>query len=276
MEYLIRYRPLHFIAVESHPERSDPSHTLTWRIESDVGEFLSDLQGRLQSPTESTWSRSLLRNSKGIERIIQDDLDDSGTLHEIRIARSVSQTIFKDHGLFLGNSMPIRDMDMFSDSAGRVVRVGTNRGASGIDGNIASAAGFARGLNHPTTLIIGDLAFIHDVNSLSILKRMDQPVMIILINNRGGGIFSFLPIADFKDVFEPYFVTPHDYSFEHAASLFHIPYHQPRDFEAFIQNYQTALKGQASVIIEARVDRDENKRFHQNLYQKIISFLEAL
>lgn len=274
LEFLAMHRPSHFIAIEDHPERSDPSHSSTWRIEADICEILAALEERLKSTINEKWNQNLYTLSKGIGKIIQNYLPDSGTLNEMLIARLVSQTIPDGHGMFLGNSMPIRDMDMYSDQAGSWIRIGTNRGASGIDGNIATTAGFAKGLDSPTTLIVGDLAFIHDLNSLSILERMDHQVIIIVINNRGSGIFSFLPISNFMDIFETYFGAPHDYYFEDAARLFHIPYFQPRDAGAFLNDYRAAIKGKKTVIIEVRLDREENKRLHKGLDQKIISFLE--
>jgi isochorismate synthase/2-succinyl-5-enolpyruvyl-6-hydroxy-3-cyclohexene-1-carboxylate synthase/2-succinyl-6-hydroxy-2,4-cyclohexadiene-1-carboxylate synthase/O-succinylbenzoate synthase len=75
--------------------------------------------------------------------------------------------------------------------------VAANRGASGIDGVISSAAGFASGLQKPTTLLIGDVSFMHDSNGLMLLRAQPPgaPVTVVLVNNGGGGIFSFLPIA---------------------------------------------------------------------------------
>lgn len=274
LEFVTRYPPSRFVIIENHPERSDPTHTTNWRIEADLVKILTSLEERLESNPNVNWSQNLLMKSKGIGALIKDYLANLDRLSEMQIARVISQTIHEGNGLFMGNSMPIRDMDMFSDPEGQQVRIGTNRGASGIDGNIASASGFAIGLNCPTTLILGDLAFIHDLNSLSILNRMDQQVIIILINNRGGGIFSFLPISQFPDIFKPYFETPHEYSFEHVAKLFRIPYFHPKNQEALIQDYRAAIKGKQSAIIEVLLNREENKRIHQDIYKKIVSFLE--
>ncbi|MGA1790898.1 MAG: 2-succinyl-5-enolpyruvyl-6-hydroxy-3-cyclohexene-1-carboxylic-acid synthase [bacterium] len=274
LEYVTRHPPSRFVTIENHSERSDPTHTTAWRIEADLVELLASLEERIEPDPNVNWREDLLMKSKGIGGLIQAYLADSEGLSELQIARLISQIIPEGHGLFLGNSMPIRDMDMFSDPERQWIRIGTNRGASGIDGNIASASGFAAGLKGPATLILGDLAFIHDLNSLSILNRMDQQVIIILINNRGGGIFSFLPISQFPDLFEPYFGTPHEYSFEHAARLFRIPYFHPKNQDAFIRDYRAAVKGKESAIVEVLLNREENKRIHQDLYKKIISFLE--
>lgn len=98
------------------------------------------------------------------------------------------------------------------------VPVAANRGASGIDGVLSSAAGFAAGLQRPVTLVIGDLSFLHDVNGLSLLRggEMAPPLTIVLINNKGGGIFSFLPVADAvgRAAFERLWGTPQNVDLE--------------------------------------------------------------
>lgn len=108
------------------------------------------------------------------------------------------------------------------------VPVAANRGASGIDGVLSSAAGFAAGLQRPVTLVIGDLSFLHDVNGLSLLRggEMAPPLTVVLINNRGGGIFSFLPVADAvgRAAFERLWGTPQNVDLEgmFAVSCFHL------------------------------------------------------
>ena len=112
-------------------------------------------------------------------------------------------------GLVVTASMPVRDLNMFARPRNEKLSVLSNRGASGIDGNVATAVGFARGLDQPTTLLIGDLALLHDLNSLALVASAPQPLILVVINNDGGGIFHFLPIAEKTDLFEPAFGTPH-------------------------------------------------------------------
>jgi len=186
----------------------------------------------------------------------------------------LSEMIPDSHLLFLANSLPIREMDMFGRSSGARIRIAANRGVSGIDGTIASALGFAVALNKPLTLLTGDLAFLHDLNSLALLSSSQVPIMIILINNGGGGIFSFLPIAEFKEVFEPFFGTPHSLTFKHAASLFQLDYAMPRNLQELCNTYQEAVKKNKSILIEVKTDRQENYDFHLELYRQVIAVLE--
>ena len=142
------------------------------------------------------------------------------------MARGVSRNVPQDHGLVVASSMPVRDLDTYAAAGGAPVPVAANRGASGIDGTVATAAGFARGLERPVTLLIGDLALLHDLNSLAMLR--DVPVVVVVLNNDGGGIFSFLPVAEHKEFFEPYFGTPQGVGFGPAAEMFGLDYEQPR------------------------------------------------
>ena len=82
----------------------------------------------------------------------------------------VAQHVPAESGLFLASSLPVREVDMYADHKGKSVVVGANRGASGIDGTVASACGFAAGLGRPVTLLTGDLALLYDLNSLAMLK----------------------------------------------------------------------------------------------------------
>lgn len=222
-------------------------------------------------------------------------------LSEPKLARLLSMRIPPDHALVLASSMPIRDMDLFGsvrfgfspadavaahatleDSgpagahpphAAQVAAAGVrelgsvpvfaNRGTSGIDGTIATAAGIAAGLDRPVTLVIGDLAFQHDLNSLALLR--DRRVIVVLINNDGGGIFSFLPIAQHEDVFEPYFGTPHGLTFGPAAALYGLAYEAPTNVPAFEAAYSAACARDGSSVIEVRTERRSNRTLHADL-----------
>jgi 2-succinyl-5-enolpyruvyl-6-hydroxy-3-cyclohexene-1-carboxylate synthase len=163
---------------------------------------------------------------------------------------------------------------MFAGQKSQPVKVSANRGASGIDGTIASALGYGKGLKKPVTLLIGDLAFLHDINSLMLVKSTQQPIMIILINNRGGGIFSFLPIAAFPDVFEKYFATPHPYSFEQAAKFFHLAHFKPQTKSEFLEIYIELAKKEKSAIIEIETYRSENFELHNRIQNKVLQALK--
>ena len=152
----------------------------------------------------------------------------------------------------------------------RDILVGANRGASGIDGLVASAVGFAIGSRRPTTVVIGDLAFLHDVNSLQLVRQSPVPINVVVINNNGGGIFHFLPIADGPGDFERLFAMPHGLKdFSHAAAQFAIEYHSARTMPEFRREYQSMLESGGSHIIELQTDRVRNAEYHRWLRTEI-------
>ena len=155
---------------------------------------------------------------------------------------------------------------------GASVPVAANRGASGIDGTVATAAGFARGLGRPVTLLIGDLALLHDLNSLAMLR--DVHVVVVVLNNDGGGIFSFLPIARHEEFFEPYFGTPQGVGFEPAAKMFGLAYEHPGTIEDFVEAYGSACARGSSTLIEIETDRGENVALHRRLLQEVADRIE--
>ncbi|MBN2414060.1 2-succinyl-5-enolpyruvyl-6-hydroxy-3-cyclohexene-1-carboxylic-acid synthase [candidate division KSB1 bacterium] len=261
--------PEHYIVINDNPARLDPAHIVTTRIEAAPELFCRELLTKVKAKSDENRTTRLLSISKQAETVFKQSIDTNNDITEAGIARVISQLIPKDHGLFLANSMPVREMDMYACPEKNRIFVGCNRGVSGIDGTIASAAGFAAGLNRPVTLLAGDLAFIHDINSLLLLKSVTQPVVIVLVNNHGGGIFHFLPIAEHKDIFEKYFITPHNLYFESSAKQFDIPYQQPQNLTDFQNCYQAALNSQKSTIIEIQSNSKLNFEFHQFILTKL-------
>ncbi|MBF0570234.1 MAG: 2-succinyl-5-enolpyruvyl-6-hydroxy-3-cyclohexene-1-carboxylic-acid synthase [Candidatus Omnitrophica bacterium] len=258
-----KQKPLEYIMVLDHALRNDPNHQVTLRIESSVGNFIKTVIGLIKQRKQSSALKVLSKANQITDKLIEKYIFEDGRLSEPCVARMVSQLIPEDQGLFLSNSMPIRDMSNYADFKASRVCVNGNRGASGIDGIIASAAGYASGLQKPVTLMIGDLAALHDLNSLGMLRGLSVPLIIVLLNNGGGGIFSFLPIADFKEGFEKFWGTPHSFSLAGAAAMFELNYSQPMDAVHFKKVYMQALKSQTSTIIEIITSREENLKVHR-------------
>jgi 2-succinyl-5-enolpyruvyl-6-hydroxy-3-cyclohexene-1-carboxylate synthase len=265
-----KQNPAEYIMVINHALRNDPNHQVSLRIEAGVGNFIETVIGLIKPRKISAALKVLSKADKMADKTIESLLFKEERISEPHVARLVSQLIPESQGLFLSNSMPIRDMANYADFKGSAVSVNGNRGASGIDGLIASAAGYARGLDKPVTLMIGDLAALHDLNSLSMLRDLHVPLIIVLLNNGGGGIFSFLPIAEFKEGFEKFWGTPHSYTLAAAASMFELNYSQPMDAVHFKKAYTQALKSQTSTIIEVITNREENFKLHQALNRAVL------
>ena len=174
-------------------------------------------------------------------------------ISESFIARHISKTNWRDRVLFLGNSLPIRHMDRHAEAGEHMPLVAANRGASGIDGIISTAAGFALGMGEPLILVVGDMTFLHDINGLSFLKDIPTQVIVVVVNNRGNGIFETLPIAE-SPIFERYFRAPHEYDLSGASQIFGVKHQVAKTEVEFEVLYETALSSQQTLVLEVRTN----------------------
>lgn len=174
-----------------------------------------------------------------------------------------------EDAIFVSNSMPIRDIDnLLLD---KEIEVYANRGANGIDGVVSTAIGMA--VHKNITLLIGDLAFYHDMNGLLMAKLNDIHLNIVLLNNDGGGIFSYLPQKSSADAyFERLFGTPTGLNFEYTALLYDFTF---KRFNTVTDFAHEKLSHMSSHIYEIMTDRDDNLEQHQFLYKKLSGILNV-
>lgn len=290
LQWFDRVRPQEYVVIEKTPFRHDPNHQVTMRLQADIPAIAPMLQEASRKQKRSVSSvPKYVQHLAALSGIVETTLNETlaqqertnAPMTEIAVANIVSGMIPDGNGLFISNSMPIRDMDMYAavrDSS-TTIAVGTNRGASGIDGIVASAAGFARGLGQPTTLIIGDVALVHDLNSLLLVAKNHVPLVIVAVNNAGGGIFSFLPIAAHTDIFEPFWGTPHNADFKAGAAFAGLHYALAEKIQDFRTAYTSALhraqKDNTSTLLEIRTGRTENFDEHKRLQALITSRLQG-
>ncbi|KAA1039097.1 2-succinyl-5-enolpyruvyl-6-hydroxy-3-cyclohexene-1-carboxylic-acid synthase [Macrococcus equipercicus] len=181
-------------------------------------------------------------------------VNDEGTIFA-RLARQLKE----DDVIFLGNSMPIRDCDtFFIDGAARPY---CNRGANGIDGVVSTAMGMA--VHKKVTLVIGDISFFHDMNGLIMRKLEDIDIRIIVMNNNGGGIFSYLPQKEEELLFERLYGTPLDLDFEHTAKLYGFNYQRHEIYD------KIQLPSFGAHIIEVMTNRQDNVTAHEELTERV-------
>lgn len=271
LQYVARHRPEPYVVANESPERLDPNHLATRRVESGVAGLCRSLSeppvGR--SGRETPWLSMWRGASKKVAERIEALGNEAEGVFEPFVARAVTRLLPDGHGLVVASSMPVRDVDAYAVSGRSHVPVAANRGASGIDGTVATAAGFARGSGKPVTLVLGDLALLHDLNSLAMLRSL--PVTVVVVNNDGGGIFSFLPVSRHEAFFEEYFGTPHRLGFEDAAAMFGLGYESPRKMREFEEAYERAVSRGEPGIIEVRTDRGENVALHRALLSGVSS-----
>jgi 2-succinyl-5-enolpyruvyl-6-hydroxy-3-cyclohexene-1-carboxylate synthase len=256
-----------YALVASHPFRHDPAHTVTHRIQCDPPLFAELMLPYL--PRRMSW----LSDWKTASQVIDGHLSDwIPFATEPGLVRFLHHTLPPHFSLFAANGMPIRDLDQFFFPPFHRGPIFGKRGLSGIDGNIATIAGLADGTKRPLVALLGDQSALHDLNSLPLLKKSKVPILLIIINNHGGGIFSFLPIAEKKEIFEEYFAAAHPWNFEAAAKMFDIPYFHLNDETKLSR----LLHEEKTCLIEFETSRVENVALHRTIEKNIAETIGAL
>lgn len=173
--------------------------------------------------------------------------------------------------LFISNSLPIRDFDFLKQFFQNPVY--SNRGASGIDGIISTAAGISTAKKSPVILVIGDLSFHYDSNALHLLKKYQIPMLIILINNRGGSIFEYLPVYSDSEEFATYFKADTDIDFSSLVMAYGLKYFQVNYISEFKTIITDFLNSKQPTVIELRFDSQKSKKRKDELKLQILSSL---
>ena len=191
---------------------------------------------------------------------------------ELAISKVCLASIKNNGNLFIGNSMPIRYIDMIGKLSNDInINTYSNRGASGIDGVISTALGVSACSNKHNMLLIGDLSFLHDQNALLIAKQYNIDLTVIIINNNGGGIFSLLPISESvkKKEFNTYWTTPQNIDLKKICTTYDMKYSKVDT----IQKLKAALKKYKNLsgirIIDAQINIDLNKKVLNEIKNKI-------
>ena len=263
--------------IADHTERQDQSHNFRWKIESEIAEFCEQLVCKLQLEERaeglSLKTQQWLHASTKVEAILEQYfplISEKKEVNDFALTRRLTEIIPETHGFFIGNSIPVRAVDMLGSGKGSDIPTALNRGASGIDGLIASACGYSSGLKRPVSLLIGDLSAMHDLNSFKLLSDSPEPILVVLLNNHGGGIFSFLPVAGQTDIFEKFFGTPHSNDFLSVAEMFHLNYFRPDSISSFVKDYRQAVSENKSAVIEIFTEREKNPQQLEALAQKLM------
>jgi 2-succinyl-5-enolpyruvyl-6-hydroxy-3-cyclohexene-1-carboxylate synthase len=171
--------------------------------------------------------------------------------------------------LWVASSMPIRDVEALLPRSATPQTILANRGANGIDGTVASAAGAALGSGQRTFVLLGDLALVHDIGGLLAARRLGAEVTVVCANNGGGGIFDFLPVAGVadRDAYEEHIATPAGVDLAAVAAAAGLPH-----VLATTVDEAAAALGEPA-LIELRTDRAASVRLHRELYERVAAEL---
>ncbi|MES2344758.1 MAG: 2-succinyl-5-enolpyruvyl-6-hydroxy-3-cyclohexene-1-carboxylic-acid synthase [Chlamydiota bacterium] len=255
-----------YVHVAEHPYRTDPKHTVTHRIACNPCSFAEAIEPYISE--KISWLNLWKEYADAADE--HPEMKDN-EISEPGIIQWLLQNITDEYALFFANGMPVRDANNFFYPKRPCGPIFTNRGVSGIDGNIGTIAGISEGADRPLIALIGDQTALHDINSLSQLKKTKYPIILFIINNHGSGIFSFLPVHENipPPLFEEYFAAAHAIHFEHAAALFNLPYYHPKNWVEL-----SDVPFTESCIIELTTDRARSfalRKHIQESYENCIT-----
>ena len=269
LHFLKTHSALHWTVVANHPWRDDPVHRVAARIEADLRWFCENLAHTKFSHVQNDpWWEGFKVLSEQLQKDVAAYFSASSELTEPGVAYVLAENLPPRSQLFLGNSLPIRLMEMFAAPQKFPPEIQANRGASGIEGLLATATGYAVGAGKPTVLLVGDLSFLHDMNSLNLMRSLKVPLVGVVLNNDGGGIFSLLPIHQQRKFYKPYFQTPHGLEFQAVCQMFGIDYVNPPTLEAFQEAFCSALQQNQATLIEVHTHPEDLHRILAHFSKK--------
>lgn len=263
--------PAHYIIVDEDERFRDAASMSTHFVHASVGEWVATLNVSNNQLDESYLAEWQDADDIAIEYISHYA---DGAIDEGAMVSRLLEFIPEGSDLFVSSSMPIRDIDTFLLKTSRDIQVFANRGANGIDGVVSTALGFSAGRQRDSYLIIGDLAFLHDISGLTATRYQDCQLTIIVFNNDGGGIFSYLPQSTVEAHYEELFGTPTALSFSHIAKMYEMEYLWVDNLDELFPKFAAEQK-MSMRLIEIFTDREENVYAHRALWQQINTGLKT-
>jgi len=245
---------MHFL-VEPHGRWPDPLHQTTRLLRADAEAVCAALAAALPFSAPVTWLADFDAEERRADGMAKAAIKP--------IEAEVVETLMDQLAggcLFSGNSMAIRDLDNFAAGGDVPLHIVGNRGASGIDGNVSTALGLCAVLGKPVTALLGDLAFYHDMNGLLAARGLN--ITFVVLNNGGGGIFSYLPQAELEE-FERAWLTPVELDFSNAARMYGLDYQRVKSGEDFAAALVAAQQHDGPDLIEVMVDREVSVDRHK-------------
>ncbi|MGF1751374.1 2-succinyl-5-enolpyruvyl-6-hydroxy-3-cyclohexene-1-carboxylic-acid synthase [Vibrio cionasavignyae] len=249
------------VLLSEHWDRINPDHLPMTHLSVNIKQWLGDALAMLTSPQYAHWGDDLTRFASATQHLSAP----SETISELDVAKS-TQGLPEGIPLFLGNSLIVRLVDMVSSIHGR--RTYSNRGASGIDGLVATASGVARAEESPIVMYLGDTSLLYDLNSLALFSHSTKPNVIVVTNNDGGAIFDLLPVPVEQKV--ACYQMPHGFTFQHAAAQFGLQYCQPQssdELESTLLNH--LANGTKTLLVEVNTPSEEVGGHIRSLAQQV-------
>jgi 2-succinyl-5-enolpyruvyl-6-hydroxy-3-cyclohexene-1-carboxylate synthase len=265
--YLDRIRPAYRLHLRANGIWADDSHRISHFMQVDETIACRLLAERLEPRPNTTWIEPFVAAETAVWQAISTHIGDP--FFDATAVYDLIEMLPENGRLFIGNSLPIRQVDQFGRANQKTIQATANRGASGIDGNLSTGLGIAAAGRQPTVILVGDVTFYHDLNGLLAASPSSQialpPVTIVLLNNNGGHIFRRLPIANFDPPFTDLFVTPHGVDFETAVQAYGLNFVRVNSRADFQQALRDSLADPTPSVIEVCTDGEQDEQRRQEL-----------
>jgi 2-succinyl-5-enolpyruvyl-6-hydroxy-3-cyclohexene-1-carboxylate synthase len=265
--------PLRQLVVDPHATWDEPTRAAEIVVRADPARLCAAALGALlRGERQPARDRDWLRTWCDADALVPPALAAVDEPFEPALWAAVADAAPARSTLWVASSMPVRDVEALLPRSGTPLTIVANRGANGIDGTVASAAGAA--LARPdarTFVLIGDLALVHDAGGLLAAARLGVDLTIVCANNGGGGIFDFLPVAAAADAaaYEGHIATPTAVDLEALAQAAGIGY----TLAASLDDVRAAVERPG--LVEYRTDRAASVRLHRELYARVAASLSG-
>jgi 2-succinyl-5-enolpyruvyl-6-hydroxy-3-cyclohexene-1-carboxylate synthase len=245
----------------------DPDGVVTRSFVLDPASALRSAPLTAQDGWADAWTAADARAAAALDEVLGD------ALNEPNIARALATAVVPGAHVLVAASMPIRDVETFWPAMADPPRALANRGANGIDGTLATAYGLAAGSGAPTYVLLGDVAFAHDLGALLTGRRLGGDLTVVVVDNAGGGIFDFLPVATQRDHYEEHVLTPTGLDVARAAALFGARYAAIDELAGLREALGEPPRG--TTILHVRTERAANVALHRRCWEAVATAVGA-
>jgi 2-succinyl-5-enolpyruvyl-6-hydroxy-3-cyclohexene-1-carboxylate synthase len=258
------------VVVDPDGAWNEPTSTADLIARADPVALLSAFAEELSPRVDRPWQEAWLAASGAAEQAVDSFMDEIGDeLFEPRVHRDLAALLPPGSTVYVASSMPVRDLETFLPASERELRFLANRGANGIDGLVSAGLGAAAVSAGRTYVVTGDVGLYHDMNGLLAVSRLGVEATVIVMNNGGGGIFDFLPIAQHRDGYEELFGTPTGLDLAKVADLYGMPFTRVGSYH----DLPDALSRPG--LVEIPLDRPRNVELHREVFERASAAVRA-
>ena len=293
--YLDKITPAIRLHIRENGVWADDSHRTSHFLQLNETAVCQQLLQKLPKRENREWIKIVTQTEKVCWEHLQNALADK--YFAGAIMADVVELIPESTILFMGNSSPIRHLDQYGRAQAKQLTAHANRGASGIDGNLATALGMVAASDQPLVAVVGDITFFHDMNSLYLIKRLtlrrkdaeeiqensaasaplrlEKNITIVLLHNDGGNIFNRLPIAQIEPPFTDLFLTPHGLDFEPICRMFGLDYIRADNRKAFRTAFAASVQDNTPRVIAVHTDNQQDEAMRREVNKVVLEKLKA-